>query len=95
MKHVTNRTWMPDDEEPTNRNVQEQGFGGEGRGCIKTVNRERQRRRAKQLGSPFPDDRLMKRKRRSREEQKPSCLVLAVITGKYESLRPAPAAGFR
>lgn len=68
MKHVTSRTWMPDDI----RRLQEMSKSGISAARAAVVLRRSiscVKAKAKSLGSPFPDERLLKRERRSRERQ--------------------------
>jgi len=73
MKHVTNRTWMPEDErrliEMSKRGVSAVRAAVAFKRSIVSV-----KARAKQLGAPFPDDRIMKRKRRSQEDPRTGSL---------------------
>jgi len=73
MKHVTSRTWMLDDErrliEMSKNGVSAVRAAVALKRSIVSV-----KAKAKQLGAPFPDDRLLKRKRRAQKEQKPSRL---------------------
>jgi hypothetical protein len=66
MKHVTNRTWMPDDErrliEMSKRGVSAVRAAVSLKRSIVSV-----KAKAKQLGAPFPDDRVLKRERRLHE----------------------------
>jgi hypothetical protein len=68
MTHVTNRTWMPDDlrllQEMADRGVSAARAAVALRRSINSIKIQ-----AKKIGRPFPDERVLKRERRSREQQ--------------------------
>jgi hypothetical protein len=68
MKHVTNRTWKPDDL----RRLQEMVSKGVSAARAAVALRRTTvaiKAQAKKMGCPFPDDRVLKRERRALEQQ--------------------------
>jgi hypothetical protein len=66
MRHVTSRTWKPEDLQRLQELVASGVSAARAAvmfrrsiGCVKA--------QAKRIGTPFPDDRLLKRQRRARE----------------------------
>jgi hypothetical protein len=68
MTHVTNRTWMPDDlrrlQEMAERGISAARVAVALRRSINSIKIQ-----AKKIGCPFPDERVLKRERRTREQQ--------------------------
>jgi hypothetical protein len=68
MRHVTNRTWMPDDLLRLQKMV-EQGASPVRAAVALRRTTNAVKLQAKKLGCPFPDVRFLKRERRAREQQ--------------------------
>jgi hypothetical protein len=68
MKHVTNRTWLPDDVRRLRKMVEE-GVSSTRAAVAFRRTTTAVKVQAKKMGHPFPNERVLKRERRAREQQ--------------------------
>src|SRR4051794_3640448 len=68
MKHVTNRTWTPDDLVYLGK-MADQGVSAARAAVALRRSITAVKVQAKKIGHPFPDERVLKRERRAREQQ--------------------------
>jgi hypothetical protein len=68
MKHMTSRTWTPDDVRRL-RKIVEDGVSSTRAAVAFRRTTTAVKTQAKKMGCPFPDVRILKRERRAREQQ--------------------------
>jgi hypothetical protein len=68
MKHVTNKTWTPDDLRRL-RDMAGQGISAARAAVALRRTTTGVKVQAKKMGCPFTDERVLKRERRAREQQ--------------------------